>query len=114
MVSSAVRAVTTFENLRAAASRDIESRVIDALYAAPPSTVLTELMAVREAECVLVVAHQPTLGMLASQLIGGGQINFPTAGTLCVGFAISDWSELSLGNGWMLWQLAPAVVSELL
>lgn len=85
-----------------------EIRYDDALYLAPPETILDVLAkAPATAKHVMIVAHNPGLHALALALTGGGErsliaelaTRFPTATLAVLTFDGSDWRRLQPGSG---------------
>jgi len=61
---------------------------------------------------VMLVGHEPKCSMLASHLIGGGEITFKTATMARIDFASDKWSKLSPGDGELRWMLNPALYTK--
>ncbi len=60
---------------------------LDALYLAAPTAALAVLSEyVSDVDVLMMVGHQPTLSGLLSLLVGGGQVNYPTAALAIVDF----------------------------
>ena len=94
LVSSAARAQQTWDH----AGIDAEMRTIPHLYLAAPEVLLKEARGAG-ADCVMIVAHNPGLAILASELVEERPdhprfMDFPTCATLVVedgavlGFAV--------------------------
>jgi len=107
LVSSAVRAVETWEAVADGAEYDIEPDIESSLYAAGPDTALDVIRGLSdEAETVLVVGHNPTVASLV-QLLDDGEGDddsiaemtqgFP-AGALCVFEYDGLWADLDHGT----------------
>jgi phosphohistidine phosphatase len=106
LVSSAVRAVQTWEALAGGAGWEVEPDVARALYTAEPETALDLVREVGDATTVALVGHNPTMGSLA-QLLDDGEGDdeagaelatrgFPTA-AVAVFEHDGDWAELAWG-----------------
>lgn len=66
------------------------------LYLATPETILRTIRSdVSEQSTVMVIAHNPGMQHLASQL-AGRELHFPTAALACFDFEIDDWQQLQL------------------
>ena len=59
---------------------------------------------------LLIVGHNPTWADLASRLIGGGELRFPTAAVACVRFNEGAWSRVGSSRGELLWFLVPRLL----
>lgn len=108
LVSAAVRAEQTWQEMAAAAGWDLDAESSPGLYSAEPDTALDLVSeAPEEARTVVVVGHNPTMASLAQmlddgtgdpaaqqQLLTGG---FP-AGALAVFEYDGSWSDLQLGS----------------
>lgn len=75
----------------------------EALYHAPPETLLTQLRAARGA-CVLMLAHNPGIAEFAAWLLAVPPRHprfddYPTCATLIADFDIADWADLRPGTG---------------
>jgi len=57
---------------------------------------------------IMLVGHEPKWSMLASMLIGGGQINFPTACMCKIEFDINKWENIEHRPGILKWHLQPS------
>jgi phosphohistidine phosphatase len=95
--SSALRARDTARRVAAAAKFDGVIDELDELYLAEPETYITELAArAGEAECVLLVGHNPGLEALAT-ILTSEPVSLPTAGLVECALPIANFSQLSLG-----------------
>ena len=108
VTSSAVRAKTTLEVARAAGKWKSPTTISDALYAADAAAVLQEIRALpKSATTVLFVGHEPTWSELASFLIGGGNLRFPTAALARIDLTVPGWHAVTFGRGELVWLLQP-------
>lgn len=57
--------------------------------------------------CVMLVGHEPAWSGLASFLIDGGNLRFPTACMARIEFKINSWQVLKPGLGELRWLLQP-------
>ncbi|MFQ6549907.1 SixA phosphatase family protein [Aestuariibius sp. 2305UL40-4] len=100
LISAARRTRETWELLSGQLSNTPEAHVLESLYHAPPGTILQAIAKV-ETGNVAIIAHNPGLAALATQL-SCGQHNhpdfsrYPTCATAV--FAFEDWSDLSEGR----------------
>jgi phosphohistidine phosphatase len=110
--SCALRARQTTEGLGSFLP-DATTRYDDGLYLATPAT-LHETMAREggDADCILVVAHNPGLEMWIEELCGA-QVVLPTAGLACIDFGASSWQRLSRGAGQLRFYLIPRLLEAL-
>lgn len=102
LVSSAVRARSTFARLYADAAPP-PARFLDALYHAPAETMLRALRAAR-GDVVMLVGHNPGIGAFASELLAAPAEDpdfrrYPTAATAVIDCAVADWSDLDRRAG---------------
>lgn len=61
---------------------------------------------------VMLVGHEPKWSTLASQLIGGGDLTFPTASMARIDFEESAWKNISYGSGTLRWLLQPSFFTK--
>jgi phosphohistidine phosphatase len=95
--SSALRARDTARRVAAAAKFDGVIDELDELYLAEPETYITALAAhAGDAECVLVVGHNPGLEALAA-ILTSEPVTLPTAGLVECALPIASFTQLSLG-----------------
>ena len=75
------------------------SKLIDHLHCFP-DTVST----------ILLVGHNPTIHLFASELINSFNRSFPTCTTVGIDFKISQWIQLKVNQGELAFYLTPATV----
>lgn len=68
-------------------------------------------------DCLLLVAHNPGIAVLAEQLVGQPPKDpefdsFPTCATLVVDFDIAGWSEMKMGAGTVQHFIVPRSLTE--
>jgi len=107
LVSSAARAIGTWEAVRKGADWDIDPDVDASLYAAGPETALDVIRSLPdEALSVLLVGHNPTVAYLA-QLLDDGDGDEDSVAEMSQGFPTSaltvfdyagDWADLEIGS----------------
>ncbi len=108
VTSTAVRARMTLEIVRGAGELEAPVRETRELYGAGPRELLRVIRAQDdEADVVLLVGHQPGWGETVSQLIGGGEIRFPTAALACVAVVVDRWRDVGFGQGELVWLVPP-------
>lgn len=111
LTSTAVRARTTAE--RAADAGDWSCPIIGTseLYDSDPNTVLDILQQQDDAyQHLLLAGHEPTWSQMASQLIGGGNLEVVTATLVHIELPIGHWSQAMWGRGRLLWMLPPRLL----
>jgi phosphohistidine phosphatase len=113
LVSSAVRARETESLARDAGGWRANAVVSDALYTATPDSLLRALQSMdgRLAR-VLVIAHQPTLGLLIRGLTGG-EPEFPPAAMARIDFDVERWSAIEPEGGRLAWLFTPTLLGAL-
>lgn len=113
LVSTARRAQETFAALRPALANEVEALDDADLYGADPAAILAAVRgAAADAERVLVVGHNPGIGLLAATLArGSGEGRLRGFGTATVAiFAIEaqDWNDVSPATTSLLAVVTPA------
>ncbi len=108
LISTARRAIETWELASAACGRTIAWKEEPRLYDAAATTLLDIVReAPRRIGTLLIVGHNPGLEEFAGILIGKGpepalsalHQKFPTAGLAVIDFAVQDWTEIADGLG---------------
>lgn len=109
--STAVRARTTAERAAAAGAWGCPILLSPQLYDSQPETVLEVLKGQDDAHRHLLLAgHEPTWSQMASQLIGGGDLEVVTATLVHIDLPISRWSQVAWGHGQLHWMLPPRLL----
>ncbi len=94
LCSPAERTQETAALMKASWSQEVPVSSSKALYLASPESILRVIRSDGcDANPLLVIAHNPGLGQLISQL-AGQQIDVPTATIAVFDVAIADWGEL--------------------
>jgi phosphohistidine phosphatase len=57
---------------------------------------------------VMLVGHEPKWSSLTSMMIGGGEINFPTAAMSKIEYQVYDWKDVEYRTGQLKWLLQPS------
>jgi len=57
---------------------------------------------------VMLVGHEPKWSSLTSMMIGGGEINFPTAAMSKIEYQVDDWKDVEYRTGQLKWLLQPS------
>lgn len=113
LVSSARRARETAALAQDAGGWRAKPEISEALYVATPESLLDALQALDgRAERVLVIAHQPTLGLLIRGLTGG-EPEFPPAALARVDFDVERWSAIAPQAGRLAWLFTPTLLGAL-
>jgi phosphohistidine phosphatase len=111
ITSTAVRARDTLLIAREAGgwkSPVVEER---GLYDATPSDVVAAIRGLpASAARVLLVGHEPTWSETLAQLMGGGNVRFPTAAAACLDFDAATWATIALGSGDLVWFVPPRLL----
>ncbi len=100
--SDALRTRQTMDAIRGALPPSVEVVITRALYNADPGTILS-LLTKATAPCVMVVAHNPGVGMLAQYLARRAPDapafdDYPTAATTVLRFDAADWALIDKGD----------------
>jgi phosphohistidine phosphatase len=109
--STAVRARETAEIAREAGgwSAPIDER--RAIYAATTEALVREVGSCAGApERLLLVGHQPGLGLLIAELTGS-EPDFPTAALARIDLELEDWSALRPHSGRLAWLVTPETIA---
>jgi phosphohistidine phosphatase len=104
LCSVAKRARETFDLLRPVLPKKSRIQFLRELYMAMPRDMLDQVAkAPEEADCLLLLGHNPGIGDMASWLAGSGdprtmakmRSKFPTAAAAVLRFDAGRWSELA-------------------
>jgi phosphohistidine phosphatase len=103
LVSTAVRAQQTWTGL-AGPLDDPPMTAVRALYHATPATMFGLVRDAGPAGCLLLVGHQPGIGVLVQDLLRSpapavDPRRYPTAATSVIEFDVADWSEIAWRTG---------------
>ena len=106
VTSFAVRARTTVELAHEAGGWTCPVEISDALYDTDAASVLEIIRELPDtANNVLLAGHEPTWSELASRLIGGGALRFPTAALARLDLDVARWRDATFGSGVLVWLL---------
>ncbi len=97
LTSSAVRALETATHVADACEFDNDMFVMDDLYHSSPSDMAQLLVNMGEGDTVLIVAHNPGMEMILTQLSGVHE-RFITAAIAHFAIDIETWSQFELDN----------------
>jgi phosphohistidine phosphatase len=98
--SSSERTRETLARLKL--SPDIDTQFLRGLYLAPAEAILKTLQGTK-AECVLMIGHNPGIGMMAEAILETLPehpkfIAYPSGATLVAEFDITDWAQAEWGK----------------
>lgn len=87
----------------------------DDLYLPTTATLIAAIRGNTDADCLLVVGHNPGLEDLVNQLVAGsaGGVHLCTAALARIDFDGDDWSSVGETSGSLVWLLDPEVVDAL-
>jgi len=116
LCSSALRTLETADLVLGAREDRVPLDTYRSLYQASPDRVLTYLREVDEqARSALVVGHNPTMYMLAFDLLEEGSTDrdalesagFPTCGLAVVALHVGGWEDIAAGCGTLVGLFSP-------
>jgi len=108
--SPAERAKATAKRVARAADYPGEIRLEPAIYLADAPTLLGVVHRLPdEADCVMLVGHNPGLETLVTMLCGASA-RLPTAALACIAFDTDRWAAVQAGTGTLLWLVNPKVL----
>ena len=119
LASPAARVTETLIELAQGYGGAVETRFDEALYLAPPETLLALVRAADDAEArLLVVGHNPGMEQLALLLSEAGAlrdqiaVKYPTAALAEIGFAAAHWRDIAPGEGRLARFIRPRELAE--
>lgn len=113
VTSSAVRARTTVELAHEAGGWTCPIETSDALYDTDAASVLEMIRELPDStDGVLLAGHEPTWSQLASLLISGGSLRFPTAALARLDLDVDEWRDVTSACGVLVWLLQPKFFIE--
>lgn len=108
LCSTATRARQTLELAYHHGNWNSKIQYSEQLYDSAAGEIISLLQQMQNSShSIMVVGHEPTWSQLISQLIGGGNIRFPTAAMARIDFYLNDWAGINAGNGQLRWLLQP-------
>ena len=111
--STAVRARDTAQKAARAGAWECEVLLEEGLYATGAAEVLATIRGLDDAApSVMLVGHEPTWSELAGRLVGGAQLDFPTAALARIDLAIDAWSAADFGRGTLVWLVTPKTLER--
>ncbi|RMD92183.1 MAG: histidine phosphatase family protein [Alphaproteobacteria bacterium] len=104
LCSDARRTRETWEEIESELQSGARLTLLSALYHATPQDILAALHRAAEASPLLLIGHNPGIGLAARALAGTPPSHprfdrYPTAATTVMEFPISDWSQAEWGTG---------------
>ena len=108
LVSTATRTKQTIELSSKAGEWNCNIHYSDDIYHADSQTILELIKRQLDAtSSLMIVGHEPTTSSLCGELIGGGDIVFPTAAVCRIDFFTPSWRNIGYGEGSLCWMLQP-------
>lgn len=100
--SDAARTVQTIADVIGGIGQDVQTQLLPMLYNASADTI-RRVIRKQTAKTLLVCAHNPGIGHLASELISNppshsGFDDYPTAATAVISFDVASWADIETGN----------------
>ena len=121
LTSSAKRAVETLDLVSAGWQTKPAIRKLKSLYLAMPREMLRKVQAIgREADCVMLVGHNPGIADLANWLCSQGNAEqrsklarkFPTGAAAVLEFDVEDWAEVDAETGRLIDFATPKQIEQ--
>ncbi len=103
LCSDATRTRQTADLILAQLSGAAKLRLSGMLYHAAPDTI-QEVIQHETADTIAVIAHNPSIGMIANALVGTPPnhrrfSDYPTCATTVIDFAVHSWTAMKRGSG---------------
>lgn len=95
LVSSAERTRETW----ALMAMTCDAQFLDTLYLAEYDEYLSAVQTAPEADCLLILGHNPGMEMAMGEMAGGKPITAPTAATAVYSLPIKHWREAAFSVG---------------
>ncbi len=111
LCSSAVRACETVRLAVEAGGWSCSVTVVPEFYGASTDAVLARVATEDDAvDSLLLAGHEPVWSALAADLIGGGELRFPTAAMARIDFEVDRWSRVRPATGSLVWFVIPRLL----
>ena len=111
LCSSAVRAVSTVQIAARSGGWIVPIDFRDTLYLPDTETLIREIRGAPDPlPSLMLVGHEPSWSELISELIGGGEIRFPTAAMARINFDVDSWDRVRPGHGELAWLVKPKLL----
>ncbi len=112
LCSSAVRACETVRLAVEAGGWSCSVTVVAEFYGASTDAVLDRVAKEDDAlDRLLLAGHEPAWSVLAADLIGGGELRFPTAAMARIDFEVDRWSRVRPAAGSLVWFVIPRLLN---
>ena len=109
ITSSAVRAKQTLQLSIEAGAWKCDVKEDEKIYKEDTGAVIEIIKSIsNKYSNVMLVGHEPKWSSLTSILIGGGQVNFPTACMSKIEFDVNNWEYVDHRPGLLKWLLQPS------
>ena len=108
LCSSAMRAVSTVQLAARAGDWGAPIDYRDTLYLPDTETLIREIRGAPDTlSALMLVGHEPAWSELISELIGGGEVRFPTAAMARINFDVDSWDRIRRDHGELAWLVKP-------
>ncbi|NRA73894.1 MAG: phosphohistidine phosphatase SixA [Rickettsiales bacterium] len=106
LCSIALRARQTCERIMSSLVVETPVKYVEDLYYVDRDSMLKSLEKLNnDCKSVLIISHNPTLGELATYLVGGEKIRFETATLKLLELNINSWLELFPSCAKLVWSI---------
>ncbi|MEJ2308254.1 MAG: histidine phosphatase family protein [Gammaproteobacteria bacterium] len=113
LCSSAVRAVSTVQLAARSGGWIVPIDFRDTLYLPDTETLIREIRNAPDAlSSLMLVGHEPSWSELISELIGGGEIRFPTAAMARINLDVDSWDRVRPDHGELAWLVKPKLLGQ--
>jgi phosphohistidine phosphatase len=104
LCSTAERTRETWDLIADASEHKTQVKFDKRFYLASPDAMLNELRDVTGAQTVMIVAHNPGIGLTAAGLATGPPLHpqsdrYPSGATMVMDFDAADWKDIIWGSG---------------
>jgi phosphohistidine phosphatase len=104
LCSTAERTRETWGLIADASAHVAEARFDKGFYLASPDAMLNALRDVTGVQTVMIVAHNPGIGLAAAGLASAPPLHpqsdrYPSGATMVLDFDVSDWKDITWGSG---------------
>ncbi len=112
VASAAARTTATAELAIEAGGWSAPLALDRSLYLASMPAMLARLRQVAARDkALLLVGHNPTCAELASALVGGARLRYPTGALARIDFDLDSWREVVPGGGVLEWYVVPRMLA---
>ena len=109
ITSSAVRAKQSLQLSIEAGGWECDVQEDEKIYHKDTGDILEIIKSVsNNYSSIMLVGHEPKWSSLTSMMIGGGEINFPTAAMSKIEYQVDDWKDIEYRTGQLKWLLQPS------